>query len=208
MLATNKAWLSAAKQLPGHLLAAHNLQIAAAEEALAFDPAKLARDRALVEPALLPLQKRFPGMIGFASRDSTELRVNGSLLGVSFGDAELATLKPLREWIVDLDLSETAVTDASAPALSGMANLRTLRLNGTRVGDATLAALAPLSQLESIALFRTDVTDTGARVLTQLPQLRRIYASETKISPDALASLQSARREPATVDRVPPIRPK
>ncbi|HTO02763.1 MAG TPA: c-type cytochrome domain-containing protein, partial [Opitutus sp.] len=201
MLATDQAWLSAAKQLPGVLLAAHNLQIAAAEEAHEIDPAKLAQARALVEPALVPLQKRFPGLIGYKSRDSSDLRVNGSLLGSAFGDAEFAALQPLREWIVDLDLSETALTDVSAPVLASMTSLRTLRLNGTNIGDATLLALAPLLQLESIALFRTAVTDVGARTLAQLPQLRRVYASETNISPDVLASLQNAKRDTAAVQK-------
>jgi hypothetical protein len=76
-------------------------------------------------------------------------------------------------------------------------------LNGTSIGDATLAALGGLSRLESIGLFRTAVTDTGARGLKQLPQLRRIYAAETKISAETLASLQSAPRESPNVGSLP-----
>lgn len=198
VLVSDQAWLAAAKKLPSVLLAAHKLQEAAGEQTHEIDPAKIAQARALVEPALLPLQKRFPGLVSYESRDSSNLRVNGSLLGTAFGDAELAALEPLRAWIVELDLSETAVTDASAAIFSSMTALRSLRLNGTAIGDPTLKTLGPLSQLESISLFRTPVTDTGARTLTQLPKLRRVYAAETRISPELLAGLQSTASKTGT----------
>jgi uncharacterized membrane protein len=188
-LASDEAWLTAAQKLPTVLLAAHKLAAASADKSHDVDPAQIAKARALVERAVAPLRTRFPGVIHYQSRDSADLRINASLSAAAFGDAELATLSPLREWIVDMDLSDTAVTDASAPVLASMTRLRALRLNGTAVTDATVTALAPLTQLESIGLFRTAVSDTAAQTLAKLPELRRVYAAETKISAEALAAL-------------------
>jgi hypothetical protein len=182
MLASDQAWLTAAKKLPNLLIAAHNLQGVSAEESHEFDPKKVAEARVPVEAALTPLRTRFPGVISYHSRESTELRVNASLLGSAFGDADLAALAPLHGWVTELDLSDTAITDASASVLATMTQLRTLRLNGTKVGDGTLTALLSLTSLESIGLFGTDVSDTGKRSLTKLPKLRRIYAEENKVS--------------------------
>ncbi len=67
-------------------------------------------------------------MIAYESRDSGRVEVNAALFGRRFGDAEFKALAPLAGVIVRLDLSGTAVTDASAPLLSKMQSLRQLRL--------------------------------------------------------------------------------
>ena len=192
VLASDPAWRTAVQKLPGLLTATS--QVAAAEEPPAVDPVELARARAVVEAAFAPLRARFPWAIAYESRTSADLRVNASLLGAAFGDAEFAALSPLSQSIVDLDLSDTAITDASAPGLARMTRLRVLRLNGTRLGDATLAALAPLTELESIGLFRTPVSDAGARTLAGLPKLRRVYAAETGMSAAMLGTLPGVQR--------------
>jgi hypothetical protein len=173
------------------LIAAHKLAASSVEKSHEVDPEKLAKARATVERVAAPLRTRFPGVIQYESRDSADLRVNASLLAAAFGDAELTALAPLREWIVEMDLSDTAITDASSSVLTQMTRLRVLRLNGTRVTDATATALTPLSRLESIGLFRTDVSDTGMQTLAKLPELRRVYAAETRISAEALAALRA-----------------
>jgi uncharacterized membrane protein len=196
LLATDQAWLAGVKKLPNLLAAAQNLAAASSEESHELDPAKLAQARAPVERALAPLRLRYPGVVDYESRASADLRVNASLLGTTFGDSDLAAFATLRDWIVEMDLSDTDITDTSAPLLASMTRLRVLRLNGTRIGDPTASALAPLTLLESISLFRTAISDTGARTLEKLPGLRRIYAEETRISPGVLASFQALRREP------------
>ena len=106
-----------------------------------LDVAAVERARAPLTAPLEALQARYPAAIAYASRSSADLEINASLIGPAFGDADLAALVPLRHQIVRLDLSGTAITDVSAPALAGMSRLRVLRLLNTKV---TPNALSPL----------------------------------------------------------------
>ena len=105
------------------------------------DAAAVERARAPLTESLEALQARYPEAIAYESRGSADLEVNASLIGSSFGDDDLSALAPLRERIVRLDLSGTAVTDASASGLAAMGRLRTLRVLNTGV---TASSLAPL----------------------------------------------------------------
>jgi mono/diheme cytochrome c family protein len=107
----------------------------------AIDEAAVESARAPLAASLAGLQARYPGAIAYASRGSADIEINASLLGSSFGDDDLAALAPLRERVVRLDLSGTAVTDVSAPGLAGMDRLQVLRALNTRI---TARSLAPL----------------------------------------------------------------
>lgn len=122
------------------------------------DPERARRERAALAADVAALSARYPGVIGYVSRNSADLIVDAGLRGRAFGDDDLRALVPLGARIVRLDLSGTAITDASAAALAGMPALKTLRLANTRIGDRTIAALAPLRQLQSLAVAGTVVT--------------------------------------------------
>lgn len=106
-----------------------------------IDTAVVERERAPLAATLKELQSRFPTVIGYESRGSADVEVNASLLGSAFGDRELAALAPLAERIVRLDLSDTAVSDASAALLRAMSRLRVVRLMHTKVTEAALMPL-------------------------------------------------------------------
>jgi len=142
----------------------------------------VAARRQTFAPALASAQARWPGMIEFESRDSADVRVNASLLGPQFGDADLAALAPLREQITWLDLSGTAVTDQSARTLGSFKALRLLRLNETKITDDTVEALSGLVQLETLSLFRTPITDAAARTLASLPRIKTLSVAETPMT--------------------------
>ena len=106
-----------------------------------IDTAVVECERAPLAATLKELQSRLPTVIGYESRGSADLEVNASLLGSAFGDRELAALAPLAERIVRLDLSGTAVSDASAALLRAMSRLRAVRLMHTKVTEAALMPL-------------------------------------------------------------------
>jgi hypothetical protein len=122
-----------------------------------FDPARVARMRAPAAPAVEALQRRFPGAVGYVARGSADVTINASLVGSRFGDAELALFDPLRDHVVALDASRTAITDASAARLAAMPRLQTLRLNGTQVSGSTAAALAGARSLRSLSVVATRI---------------------------------------------------
>jgi hypothetical protein len=147
-----------------------------------IDFAEVAKRRAEIAPTLATLQQRFPNVLDYESRGSSDLVVNALVLGDKFKDDDLAALAPLRAHIVVADFSRTAITDRSAPILAGMTRLRTLRLMYTRIGDPTIQSLTGLDQLQSLSVFDTAVTSAALPALARLPNLQHVYAGQTAVS--------------------------
>lgn len=73
----------------------------------------------------------------------------------------------------NLNLADTAVTDAGLGHLKGLTNLRDLNLWNTEISDAGLAHLNGLTNLRMLPLVATCVTDDGVLELeTALPKLQ------------------------------------
>ena len=149
------------------------------------NPAEVAKQRAYLAQVVAGLQQRFPNVVDYESRGSSNLVVNAAWLGAKFGDSELAALAPASDRIVMADFSNTAITDKSAAAIGGMRNLRSLRLMHTKTGDTTVQALTGLNNLETLSLFDTSATSASLAALSRLPKLQRVYVVGTKINADA-----------------------
>jgi hypothetical protein len=106
-----------------------------------IDAAAVAKLRAPLAATFVRLQERYPDVLQYESRGSADVVVSVSLMGGKFGDEDLAALQPLYRQIVIADLSSTAVTDRSAPAIAAMKRLRVLRLMHTKITDTTAQAL-------------------------------------------------------------------
>ena len=148
-----------------------------------IDPTAVAKQRTDVEPPLREIQKRFPNILEYESRSSANLVLNASILGPKFGDSDLAALAPLAGHITVADLSRTAITDHSAPAIAGMKQLQVLRLTSTRITDTTVQALSSLDQLESLNVFATPITSAALQAVAKLPKLEHLYVGQTAVKP-------------------------
>ncbi len=147
------------------------------------DPAAVAKLRSAIAPAVSQLRKQFPGILDYDSRGSSDLRLNASLLGSKFGDQDLEAFTPVADHIIVADLSRTAVTDHSAPAIAAMKRLRVLRIIDTRLTDASLFRLDGLNQLESLDVYGTPITPAVLPMIAKLPKLSHFYAGQTGIQP-------------------------
>lgn len=107
-------------------------------------------------------------------------------------EAGLAALGPLSEHVAWLDLSGTAVTDASLGRLSGFPALTRLNLANTAVGDAGLAAVGGLRGLEYLNLYGTRVTDAGLERLRGLSGLKSLYLWRTAVTPGGARRLAAS----------------
>lgn len=123
---------------------------------------------------------------------SVELRVSFPSSRDKVTDETVAALVPLAGQLVDLDLSGTQVTDASAESLSKFIYLDTLHLERTDVGDASVQAVAPLVYLQYLNLHSTKVTDQGIKSLEQAKSLEKIYLWKTEVSYDAAKALEKS----------------
>jgi uncharacterized membrane protein len=107
-------------------------------------------------------------------------------------DERVARLRPVARHVLWLDLSGTAITDASFEAIGELPHLTRLNVSRTATTDAGLAKLARLAHLEYLNLYGTGVTDTGLAQLAPLARLRRIYAWQTAVTPAGAQRLRAA----------------
>lgn len=124
---------------------------------------------------------------------AAELRVSFPSSRDKVTDETVAAIVPLAGQLVDLDLSGSKVTDASAENLSKFVNLDTLHLEKTEIGDSTVQAVAPLMFLEYLNLHSTKVTDKGAKALEQAKSLEKLYLWKTDVSYDTAKALEKAK---------------
>jgi hypothetical protein len=170
--------LNAVQQLPsGRSSAAVPVEVSFPE----INSANVARAREEIASAVAQLQNKYPNILNYESRNSADLVVNASLMGMKFGDADLRAFAPVADHITVADFSRTAITDRAAPGMPAMKRLRILRLSQTRITDATLKALSGLNQLQSLNVYRTGVTVTVLPLLEKLPKLEHVYAGQTAI---------------------------
>jgi uncharacterized membrane protein len=142
----------------------------------------VAKAREGIASAVAQLQNKFPNILNYESRDSGDLVLNASLMGVKFGDADLRAFAPVADHITVADFSRTAITDRAGPGIAAMKRVRVLRLSQTKITDATMKAFYGLDQLQSLNVYRTGVTVSALPLLEKLPKLDHVYAGETAIS--------------------------
>ena len=162
--------------------------VAAAPVEVSFpqiDDAAVAQARQRIASAVNDLQKRFPAILNYESRGSSDLVLNASLMGSRFSDADLQAFASIAEHIVVADFSRTAVTDRAASAITSMKRLRVLRLADTKITDETVRELSNLSQLQSLNVYGTAVTTAAFPSLEKLVKLEHLYAGQTGIRPGA-----------------------
>jgi uncharacterized membrane protein len=117
--------------------------------------------------------------IRFAGDESTNLVVNTSHASLPITDETVRDLKPLQQYIVELDLEGSQVTDDSLPAIGRMQALRILNLRRTGIAGEHLDALNSLEQLQVLNLSETHLYEGALEVLDDNRSLQRIYAWHT-----------------------------
>lgn len=150
------------------------------------------KKRLQLAAALDSVNAKFPGSLKYVSQENTDLNFSAVSYRSKFTDADMETLSSVFKDVVELDLSSTQITDASASKLSQFTNLRKIKLNGTEVSDVILATLSALPKLEVINLYGTQVTDEGLSGLNNHPNLHRVYVWNTKVTEKGAKLLQEA----------------
>ena len=126
--------------------------------------------------------------------NSDALIVSLSTVGKSAGDADLVLIKALPK-VEQLDLRNTAITNAGLVNLDGMASLTHLHLEGTGVTDEGLAHVKGLGNLTYLNLYNTAVTDKGVGELSGLKNLKRLFLWQTKVTEAGVSGLKKSLPE-------------
>ncbi len=124
-----------------------------------------------------------------------EMGINASELSVKFTKKEISkkvlkTLSNLEMQIVELELSNTNLTDEMTNSLNKFENLKILRLDNTNITDKTLQNIDKLKHLEVLNLFKTSVTDQGIETLLKSIKPKQIYTWETQVTQETAERLQ------------------
>ena len=167
-------------------------------------PAPVALATLVVPPA--PVAPRVPDPKALAALANELVHVEriageSNLLWIDFAatapkvkDEDVARLiEPLREFVAELSLARSAISDASCALFARIPNLYRLDLRSTAVGDAGIAKLEQHAKLAELVLARTKITDASIDVLLALPALDRLYVWGAPITADGLAHLRQGR---------------
>lgn len=88
--------------------------------------------------------------------------------------------------IMKLKLDNCNFSDACAPMLLKLKDLRALSLTGTKITDKSMKVIGQLTWLEELDLSNTDVGNTGMSYISSLRNLRYINLSHTNVNGAAL----------------------
>ena len=109
---------------------------------------------------------------------------------LEISDAGLAALADVAWPLSNLDLRGCPVTNDGLRHLTGLQNLKALRLSGSHtaatVDDGGMNAVAQISDLKVLSLDKLWVSDDGIRALSTLKHLEELYLAGTTIGDGAL----------------------
>lgn len=108
---------------------------------------------------------------------------------------QLKALLAIRDQLVWLSLSNSAISDADIGTLSGLTNLRVLYLNNTAVSDAGLEQIGQLTRLRVLSLVGTRVSDRSIATLEKFKKLNKLFVFQSHLTPTAIAEF--SQRHPA-----------
>ena len=94
---------------------------------------------------------------------------------------------------MELDLSNTGVTDAGLRTVSSLRSLEGLDLEGTAIHDAGLVHLGALPKLRRLYLGDTAVTDVGLALLSRVSSVEIVdVAMCSGVSPQGTEELEKS----------------
>lgn len=129
---------------------------------------------------------------GFVRSSGTGWEIEFQRKGKEVGDDQLATLAPLGDTVISLNLLGTKTTDEGLKHLAKLKNLQRLHLARTEVGNGGLAHLSGLTKLEYLNLYETKVGDAGLAHLKSLSNLEKLFLWQTDVTGSGCDNLTSA----------------
>lgn len=157
-----------------------------------------AKNRTQISSTLHTVNDRFPGSLKYISQENTDLSFSLVSFRKTFQDEDLALLDDVAEFVTEIDLGNSILTDKGIASLAKFKNLKSVKLNGTAVTDNGLAALAELDHLESVNIYGTAVTDAGLKHLHGKSKLLKVYLWNTKVTDAGVKELAKSLKDART----------
>ncbi len=126
------------------------------------------------------------------SDSSPLVSVDFRLTGEEATDEKVGSIAKIGDHVAHLDLSKTAITDASLAQVAELKRLVRLDLHQTKIGDASISQLKGLSNLRYLNLYGTEVSDAGLKQLEGLKNLKNVYLWNSKATEKGAKALEKA----------------
>ena len=110
----------------------------------------------------------------------------------SFNSKMLDQAIGLKEQVVQLKLTNQAVTDLDLQKIKQFKNLRQLQLEKTKVTDEGMDQLKSMQSLEQLNLYGTTVSDKGLEKLAACTNLKTLFLWNTNATAEGIAKLKQA----------------
>ena len=150
----------------------------------------LADKRENLRGAWTKINAKFPGSLRYRSQQEPVLSFTAVSYRKDFVDANLAILDDVAADVVEMDLSETRLTDAGVAKLAHYSSLEKLKLNGTGITNESLKVLAKLPNLKSLNVYGTTVDDAGIEYFSDHVALSNLYLWNTNVTEAGAKKLQ------------------
>lgn len=163
-------------------------------------------ERSLTPDELARIQAQTPVMAQFGvtvqplAQGSSNFEANASLAAPPIGDAQVEKLVSLADFLVVLNLANSAISDLVGSIILQFQSLRVIRIDHTQAGDQVAERLARMQKLESINFVATKLTDAGLASLTKLKSLRRLYIWSSETTPEGSKQFRIARPDVQLID--------
>lgn len=110
----------------------------------------------------------------------------------NFSSKMLDQAMGLKEQVVQLKLTNQAVTDQDLQKIKQFSNLRQLQLEKTKVTDEGMDQLKSMQSLEQLNLYGTVVSDKGLERLAACKNLKTLFLWKTNTTAEGIAKLRQA----------------
>ncbi len=114
------------------------------------------------------------------------------------GDGDLEVLRDLQGLhTLLLDHGDNRFSAVGLSKLSGLTNLKHLRIRGKGVDDEAISQVAKLKSLRILNVPQADISDTGLARLADLPNLENLRLGSPKVTPagiESIAALAALKR--------------
>jgi hypothetical protein len=163
-------------------------------------------ERSLTADELARIQAQTPVMAQFGvtvqplAQGSSNYEANASLAAPPIGDVQVEKLVSLADFLVVLNLANSAISDLVGSIIVQFQSLRVIRIDHTQAGDQVAERLAGMQKLESINFVATKLTDAGLASLTKLKSLRRLYIWSSQTTPEGSKQFRIARPDVQLID--------
>ena len=98
----------------------------------------------------------------------------------------------LKEQVVQLKLTNQAVTDQDLEKIKQFKNLRQLQLEKTKVTDDGMDQIKSMQSLEQLNLYGTAISDKGLEKLSSCKNLKTLFLWKTNATAEGIAKLKQA----------------